>query len=50
MAIARCSDKMELKKGLWTREEDLILINHIQRHGHTNWRVVPQQAGIVQPN
>jgi hypothetical protein len=36
---------MGLKKGPWTAEEDQILINYIQLHGHGNWRALPKQAG-----
>ena len=36
---------MGLKKGPWTPEEDNILISHIQKYGHSNWRALPKQAG-----
>lgn len=36
---------MGLKKGPWTAEEDQILVSHIQRYGHGNWRALPKQAG-----
>jgi len=45
MGRAPCCEKMGLKKGLWTQEEDLILIHHINTHGHKNWRALPKQAG-----
>lgn len=45
MGRAPCCDKMGLKKGPWTPEEDLILINHINTFGHKNWRALPKQAG-----
>ncbi|KAL4363397.1 hypothetical protein GQ457_04G027200 [Hibiscus cannabinus] len=38
---------MGLKKGPWTPEEDLILINYIHLHGHGNWRALPKQAGLL---
>jgi hypothetical protein len=38
---------MGLKKGPWTPEEDQILSAHIQRHGHSNWRALPKQAGLL---
>ncbi|OIV90780.1 hypothetical protein TanjilG_15513 [Lupinus angustifolius] len=44
---APCCDKMGLKKGPWTPEEDHILITHIQRYGHQNWRALPKQAGLL---
>ncbi|VFQ86247.1 unnamed protein product [Cuscuta campestris] len=35
-----------LKKGPWSKEEDEILINYINRHGHFNWRSLPKNAGL----
>ncbi|XP_052186872.1 transcription factor MYB4-like [Diospyros lotus] len=42
-----CCEKMGLKKGPWTPEEDQILISYIQRFGHGNWRALPKQAGLL---
>ncbi|TKY61341.1 Myb-related protein Myb4 [Spatholobus suberectus] len=42
-----CCERMGLKKGPWTAEEDQILISHIQRYGHGNWRALPKQAGLL---
>ncbi|MBA0802649.1 hypothetical protein Gohar_012928 [Gossypium harknessii] len=47
MVRAPCCEKMGLKKGPWTSEEDQILINYIQLHGHGNWRALPKQAGLL---
>lgn len=47
MVRAPCCEKMGLKKGPWTAEEDQILINYIQLHGHGNWRALPKQAGLL---
>ncbi|PPR96827.1 hypothetical protein GOBAR_AA23851 [Gossypium barbadense] len=47
MVRAPCCEKMGLKKGPWTPEEDQILINYIQLHGHGNWRALPKQAGLL---
>ncbi|XVE81848.1 hypothetical protein DITRI_Ditri15bG0098900 [Diplodiscus trichospermus] len=47
MVRAPCCDKMGLKKGPWTPEEDQILIYYIQKHGHPNWRALPKQAGLL---
>ncbi|KAE8660063.1 Myb-related protein Myb4 [Hibiscus syriacus] len=47
MVRAPCCDKMGLKKGPWTPEEDQILISYIQKHGHDNWRALPKQAGLL---
>ncbi|CAL4886623.1 unnamed protein product [Urochloa decumbens] len=38
---------MGLKRGPWTPEEDRILVAHIERHGHSNWRALPKQAGLL---
>ncbi|KAK4266145.1 hypothetical protein QN277_027110 [Acacia crassicarpa] len=47
MVRAPCCDKMGLKKGPWTREEDQILVSYINKHGHGNWRALPKQAGLL---
>lgn len=46
MGRAPCCEKNGLKKGPWTQEEDLKLIQHIQVHGPGNWRNLPKNAGI----
>ncbi|KAL0907388.1 hypothetical protein M5K25_021796 [Dendrobium thyrsiflorum] len=47
MVRAPCCEKMGLKKGPWTAEEDQILISYIQSHGHGNWRALPKLAGLL---
>ncbi|XP_028790345.1 transcription factor MYB4-like [Neltuma alba] len=47
MTRTPCCEKMGLKKGPWTPEEDQILISYIQRYGHGNWRALPKQAGLL---
>ncbi|CAI9771249.1 unnamed protein product [Fraxinus pennsylvanica] len=47
MVRAPCCEKMGLKKGPWSPEEDLVLISYIQQHGHGNWRALPKQAGLM---
>ncbi|XP_008447428.2 transcription factor MYB14-like [Cucumis melo] len=47
MVRAPCCEKMGLKKGPWTPEEDQILINYINLYGHGNWRALPKQAGLL---
>jgi hypothetical protein len=42
---APCCAKVGLNRGSWTPEEDMRLIAYIQKHGHTNWRALPKQAG-----
>lgn len=47
MVRAPCCEKMGLKKGPWTNEEDRILIDYINLHGHPNWRALPKLAGLL---
>ncbi|KAF6154793.1 hypothetical protein GIB67_032405 [Kingdonia uniflora] len=47
MVRAPCCEKLGLKKGPWTPEEDQTLIDYIHRHGHGNWRQLPKQAGLL---
>ena len=47
MGRAPCCEKMGLKKGPWTPEEDRILIDYVQKHGHSNWRALPKLAGLL---
>ncbi|XP_054815787.1 transcription factor MYB41-like [Prosopis cineraria] len=46
MGRAPCCDQNGLKKGPWTPEEDLKLINYIEAHGPGNWRTLPKKAGL----
>ncbi|KAJ8628642.1 hypothetical protein MRB53_021965 [Persea americana] len=39
-------DENGLKKGPWTPEEDKILVQYIQKHGHGSWRALPKLAGL----
>ena len=41
-----CCDKVGLKKGPWTAEEDRKLINFILTNGQCCWRAVPKLAGL----
>ncbi|XP_074277408.1 myb-related protein 306-like [Silene latifolia] len=41
-----CCDKVGVKKGPWTPEEDIILVSYIQEHGPGNWRAVPTNTGL----
>lgn len=40
-----CCDKIGVKKGPWTPEEDIVLVSYIQEHGPGNWRSVPNSTG-----
>ncbi|GAA0183904.1 DNA-binding transcription factor [Lithospermum erythrorhizon] len=42
-----CCDKVGLKKGPWTVEEDRKLINFILNNGQCCWRAVPKLAGLL---
>ncbi|KAK7263996.1 hypothetical protein RJT34_31597 [Clitoria ternatea] len=46
MGRAPCCDENGLKKGPWTPEEDGILVDYIQKHGHGSWRALPKLAGL----
>nr|ABZ89193.1 putative protein [Coffea canephora] len=47
MVRVPCCEKMGLKKGPWTPEEDQILVSFVQHYGHENWRALPKQAGLL---
>ncbi|KAE8680711.1 Transcription factor MYB28 [Hibiscus syriacus] len=44
MGRSTCYDKVGLKKGLWTPEEDQKLSAYIELHGHGSWRALPAKA------
>lgn len=46
MGRAPCCEKIGLKRGRWTDEEDKILENYIREHGEGSWRSLPKNAGI----
>ncbi|KAI3452307.1 hypothetical protein Pfo_008972 [Paulownia fortunei] len=41
-----CCDKVGVKKGPWTPEEDIMLVSYVQEHGPGNWRAVPASTGL----
>ncbi|XP_038896381.1 transcription factor MYB14-like [Benincasa hispida] len=47
MGRAPCCEKVGLKRGPWSFEEDQILIKFIQLNGHSNWRALPKKAGLL---
>ncbi|KAI4365388.1 hypothetical protein MLD38_021377 [Melastoma candidum] len=47
MGRAPCCEKMGLKRGPWTPEEDKLLVAHIEKNGHGNWRALPKLAGLL---
>jgi hypothetical protein len=42
-----CCEKIGIKKGPWTAEEDQKLVTFLLSHGHCCWRLVPKLAGAV---
>ncbi|KXG30816.1 protein ODORANT1 [Sorghum bicolor] len=42
-----CCEKVGLKKGPWTAEEDQKLVTFLLSHGHCCWRLVPKLAGLL---
>ncbi|KAF5202223.1 Myb-related protein zm1 [Thalictrum thalictroides] len=44
---APCCDKIGLKRGPWTPAEDQRLVSYVQKNGHSNWRALPKQAGLL---
>lgn len=47
MGRAPCCDKIGLKKGPWTTEEDEKLASYIKENGHGSWRALPKKAGLL---
>ncbi|XP_068642133.1 transcription factor MYB35 [Aristolochia californica] len=41
-----CCDKSNVKRGLWTAEEDAKILAYISTHGTGNWTSVPKKAGL----
>ncbi|KAL6606494.1 hypothetical protein ACP70R_042147 [Stipagrostis hirtigluma subsp. patula] len=41
-----CDQEAGVKKGPWTPEEDKLLVDYIQKHGHGSWRRLPKLAGL----
>ncbi|KAK4279396.1 hypothetical protein QN277_011183 [Acacia crassicarpa] len=46
MGRSPCCDKVGLKKGPWTPQEDQKLLAYIEEHGHESWRSLPVKAGL----
>ena len=40
-----CCGKLNVKRGLWTADEDAKILAHVAKHGTGNWTVVPKKAG-----
>ncbi|OMO79116.1 hypothetical protein CCACVL1_13907 [Corchorus capsularis] len=41
-----CCDKSNVKRGLWTAEEDARILAYVSNHGIGNWTLVPKKAGL----
>lgn len=50
MGRAPCCEKVGLKRGRWTAEEDEILTKYIQANGEGSWRSLPKNAGTSHLN
>lgn len=40
-------EEMDLRRGPWTMEEDLILVNYIANHGEGRWNSLARCAGMA---
>uniref|UniRef100_A0A2N9ELE5 Uncharacterized protein n=1 Tax=Fagus sylvatica TaxID=28930 RepID=A0A2N9ELE5_FAGSY len=41
-----CCDKSNVKRGLWTAEEDAKILAYVSNFGIGNWTLVPKKAGL----
>ncbi|XP_059451369.1 transcription factor MYB35 [Corylus avellana] len=41
-----CCDKSNVKRGLWTAEEDAKILAYVSKYGIGNWTLVPKKAGL----
>ncbi|KAL5228148.1 hypothetical protein ABZP36_016413 [Zizania latifolia] len=47
MGRAPCCEKVGLRRGRWTKEEDETLARYIREHGEGAWRSLPKNAGLL---
>ncbi|XP_022721755.1 transcription factor MYB111-like [Durio zibethinus] len=47
MGRSPCCEKVGLKRGRWTADEDEILKNYIQVNGEGSWKSLPKNAGLL---
>ncbi|PWA35209.1 Myb DNA-binding domain-containing protein [Artemisia annua] len=47
MGRAPCCEKVGLRRGRWTTEEDNLLSSYIQANGEGSWRALPKNAGLL---
>jgi hypothetical protein len=50
MGRAPCCERLGLKKGPWTPDEDQKLVSYIRQHGHGSWRALPEKVGMLKFN
>ncbi|XP_015967227.2 transcription factor MYB35-like [Arachis duranensis] len=39
-------DKISVKRGVWSPEEDAKIVAFVSKHGPSNWTSVPKKAGL----
>ncbi|KAJ9555176.1 hypothetical protein OSB04_009790 [Centaurea solstitialis] len=47
MGRAPCCQKVGLKRGRWTSQEDETLVKYIQANGEGSWKSLPKNAGLL---
>ena len=40
-------ESLGVRKGKWTREEDILLRKCVQKYGEEKWHLVPLRAGNI---
>lgn len=46
--MLQSDDELDLRRGPWTVDEDLALINYIANHGEGRWNTLARSAGNSQ--
>ncbi|XP_062179365.1 transcription factor JAMYB-like [Phragmites australis] len=46
VAAAGSEDEGDLRRGAWTVEEDVLLVNYIAKHGEGRWNSLARSAGL----
>ncbi|CAA7055285.1 unnamed protein product [Microthlaspi erraticum] len=46
MRLKRDGKEQEYKKGLWTVEEDKILMDYVRTHGQSHWNRIAKKTGL----
>uniref|UniRef100_A0A7N0V2M3 Uncharacterized protein n=1 Tax=Kalanchoe fedtschenkoi TaxID=63787 RepID=A0A7N0V2M3_KALFE len=46
MAQSTCCEKMSVKRGVWSPEEDAKMMAYVSKYGTGNWTAVPKKAGL----